>query len=140
MNQQGTTDNFHNKNEEEAVPTNRQTAVDEIKKSNYKLSLFKTLWAYTYRGTITDALGEYTATVRVIQHIPLSDEDIPQNAPQVYPYLTVLVEDMIIQPKEIIDFETIFAPILMEKCTTPTFHPHHCFFFYPSPIDLLKNP
>ena len=86
----------------------------------YRVDLMRTLWQHTYRATIFDASGAYAATIRIILGIPLDRAEVPENAPEVKDYITVLVEDTVIKPQDIIEFQ-----------------PTHCLFFYPSPAETL---
>ena len=103
----------------------------------YRLDLMRTLWQHTYRATIFNESESYAATVRIILGIPLAADEIPENAPEVHDYITVLVEDTVITPQDIIAFEEQISKALIEKSTSDTFHPHHCIFFYPSPAETL---
>lgn len=103
---------------------------------NLQVKLMKTLWENTYRAMVQDIEGTYVATVRLVVTVPLSPELRPADAPDVEPQLFVLVEDGAMQSADIIDFETTMAAILEEK-----FHYQipRCFFFYPSPEDMLSK-
>lgn len=103
----------------------------------YKVDLMRTLWQHTYRATIFNLNDEYIATIRIILGIPLDREEVPDNAPEVPAYITVLVEDTVIQPQAIIEFEEQISKIIIERSTTKEFVPTHCIFFYPSPSEVL---
>ncbi len=110
---------------------------EQQQKEKFEVNLKRTLWNHTYRGTVCNDREQYLATIRVILGIPLDRSEVPENAPTVYEYITVLVEDAELEAEQIIDFETTLAPILMKKISGPAFRPQHCFFFYPSPNDVL---
>lgn len=103
---------------------------------NLTLQVFATLWENTYRVVAYNQNEEYTATARVIVTVPLSAENLPDDAPEVEPQLQVLVEDAGIDSKDIIQFETIFAAKLREKFQ---YNINTLFFFYPSPEDILNQ-
>lgn len=103
----------------------------------YRLDLMRTLWDRTYRATIFNASDEYVATIRIILGVPLPADQIPDNAPQVGDYLTVLVEDTVIKPEDIIAFEEHISRDLIAKSSSETFQPTHALFFYPSPSEVL---
>ncbi len=105
--------------------------------TTYQLDLMRTLWDRTYRATIFNERDEYVATIRIILGVPLPAEQIPDNAPEVHDYLTVLVEDTVIKPEDIIAFEESVSQTLIAKSTSDTFQPTHTLFFYPSPSEVL---
>lgn len=111
----------------------------EQQKEKFEVNLKRTLWNHTYRGTVCNDMDQYLATIRVILGIPMDRDQVPENAPTVYEYITVLVEDAALEAEQIIDFESTLAPILMKKISGPAFRPQHCFFFYPSPNDVLSK-
>lgn len=98
--------------------------------SGMQVQLARTLWINTYRGKATNEAGEYLATMRIIPSLPLSREEVPENAPEVKPYLSVLIEDAVITSKELLEFETLLSKILIHKFKE--FSPELCQFFYPS--------
>ncbi len=100
------------------------------------MKMVATLWENTYRAALTNERNEYLATVRIIVNIPISRENLPENAPEVEPQLFVLVEDATLQSSEIIDFETSFTPSIREKFR---YEIPHVFYFYPSPEDMLNK-
>ena len=67
----------------------------------------RTLWENTYRGTIFNYKEEYVATVRLILSIPLDRNEVPENAPEVAPNVIVLIEDTILSPIDVIEFEPV---------------------------------
>lgn len=102
----------------------------------YRVQLLATLWENTYRAMVTNENDEYVATLRVIVNIPRDRSEVPDEAPEVPAQLLVLVEDAMIQSSDIIDFETSLSSVLNEtfKKEIP-----QCFFFYPSPEDMLSK-
>lgn len=105
----------------------------------YHIDLMKTLWENTYRGTIFNYKEQYVATVRIILSIPLDREEVPDNAPEVSPSVIVLVEDTILTPLEVVDFEQVMTPILAKRLSSNYFRPDRIMYFYPSPIDGAEN-
>lgn len=97
------------------------------------MKLAKTLWFNNYRAVFHDLCGQYVASTRVIPCIPLEKSEIPPDAPEVDPYLTVIVEDASIAENDLVDFESGAAPLLLEKISSADFAPEYCHFFYPSP-------
>lgn len=101
----------------------------------YRIDLMRTLWENTYRGTIFDYKEQYVATVRLIFSIPLDRSEVPDNAPEVNPMIMVLVEDTILSPIEVVDFEQAMTPIIAKRVATNYFQPDRIMYFYPSPTD-----
>ena len=97
------------------------------------LKMAKTLWFNTYRGVLSDAMGEYVATVRIIPTIPLDRQDVPDDAPEARPYLTVIVEDAAVPLDQLIEFETAATDILLGTLSREGFTPEFIQFFYPTP-------
>ena len=97
------------------------------------LKMAKTLWFNTYRGILSDSMGEYVATVRIIPAIPLDRQDIPDDAPEARPYLTVIVEDAAVPLDQLIEFETAATDILLGTLSREAFKPEFIQFFYPTP-------
>ncbi|MDU2417452.1 hypothetical protein [Negativicoccus succinicivorans] len=108
-----------------------------VDNKTYRVDLMRTLWQHTYRATIFDASDAYAATIRIILGIPLDRAEVPENAPEVKDYITVLVEDTVIKPQDIIAFEEQITRLIMEKSASEEFQPTHCLFFYPSPAETL---
>lgn len=97
------------------------------------LKIAKTLWFNTYRGVFSDILGQYVAAVRIIPAIPLDRQDVPPDAPEARPYLTVLVEDAAVPLDHLIAFETAATDVLLQTLSRETFKPEFIQFFYPNP-------
>lgn len=105
----------------------------------YHIDFMRTLWENTYRGTVFDCTDRYVATIRMIFGIPIDREKLPANAPEVAPLVTVLVEDTILTPKDVLDFESVMSKIIVKKASSEYFHPDRCVFFYPSPSESFDN-
>ncbi len=60
--------------------------------TGWRIKLARTLWFNMYRAMVEDAVGGYVATLRLIPAIPLDRADVPADAPEVEPYVLVLVE------------------------------------------------
>ena len=101
--------------------------------SELTLKIAKTLWFNTYRGVLSDALGQYVAAVRIMPAIPLERELVPEDAPEARPYLTVLVEDAAVPLDRLVEFETAATDVLLRKLANETFKPEFIQFFYPNP-------
>lgn len=105
----------------------------ENNETGWRLQLARTLWFNIYRGQVTDAAGEYVATLRLIPAIPLDRADVPADAPEVEPYVLAIVEDAIFGEDELLAFETRLADEIVAKIAQPDFRPAFCQFAYPSP-------
>ncbi len=105
----------------------------------YHIDFMRTLWQNTYRGTVFDSMDRYVATIRMLLGVPIPREELPENAPVVAPLVTVLIEDTILTPLEIIDFETILSKLILQKASSQDFRPDRCMFFYPSPADAAQS-
>ena len=101
--------------------------------NGWQLRLARMLWFNMYRAQVTDAAGEYLATLRIIPVIPLAREEVPADAPEVDPYVLALIEDAVFSPEEMVEFETLLAQMLMDHMTQPDFRPAYCQFSYPAP-------
>lgn len=112
------------------IPTNQDP---------YRIDLMRTLWENTYRGTVFNDKEQYVATIRILLQIPLDREEVPENAPIVNPNIIILIEDTILSPIEIIDFENILSKIIVKKFITEDFTPDHIMYFYPSPAETVSD-
>lgn len=112
--------------------------MSEEQQELYHIDFMRTLWENTYRGTIFDCMNHYVATIRMVLSIPLDQEELPENAPEVAPLIIVLVEDTILTPKDILDFETVMSRLIVKKASSEYFHPDRCMFFYPSPAESFE--
>ena len=105
----------------------------------FHVSLMRTLWENMYSGTVFDAADHYVARIRLILGVPLDRSEVPENAPEAQPFITVLVEDTILTPKDVVDFETVLSQIIARKASSESFRPTRCMFFYPSPADAFHE-
>ena len=108
---------------------------EELNQDPYHIDLMRTLWEYTYRGTVFDYKEQYVATIRLILSIPLDRSEVPENAPEVNPSVIVLIEDTILSPLEVVEFEQIMSKIITKKVSSEYFQPDRIMYFYPSPSD-----
>ena len=104
------------------------------------LKMAKTLWFNTYRGVFSDALGQYVATVRILPAIPLDRQEVPEDAPDARPYLTVLIEDATVPLDSLIEFETAATDTLLQALSRDAFAPEFIQFFYPTPAPERDEP
>lgn len=104
----------------------------ENSETGWRLQLARTLWFNIYRAQVTNEAGEYLATLRLIPAIPLDREELPADAPEVDPYVLVIVEDAVFAEDEIIGFETQLSEQLLAAMTQNDFAPAFCQFTYPS--------
>lgn len=105
----------------------------------YHINFLRTLWENTYRGTVFDCTDRYVATIRMVLGVPIDRSELPDNAPTVAPLVIVLVEDTILTPKDVLDFESVMSKIIVKKASSEYFHPDRCLFFYPSPAESFDN-
>lgn len=108
---------------------------EELNQDPYHIDLMRTLWENTYRGTVFDYKEQYVATIRLILSIPLDRSEVPENAPKVNPSVIVLIEDTILSPLEVVEFEQIMSKIITKKVSSEYFQPDRITYFYPSPSD-----
>lgn len=108
---------------------------EELNQDPYHIDLMRTLWENTYRGTVFDYKEQYVATIRLILSIPLDRSEVPENAPKVNPSVIVLIEDTILSPLEVVEFEQIMSKIITKKVLSEYFQPDRIMYFYPSPSD-----
>ncbi len=100
--------------------------------SGLTITLARTLWFNMYRAQVEDAAGEYLATLRLIPAVPLERDAVPEGAPEVQPYVLVLVEDAAFREEELVSFESEVAEQLLARMTQEDFRPAFCQFAYPS--------
>lgn len=108
---------------------------EELNQDPYHIDLMRTLWENIYRGTVFDYKEQYVATIRLILSIPLDRSEVPENAPKVNPSVIVLIEDTILSPLEVVEFEQIMSKIITKKVSSEYFQPDRIMYFYPSPSD-----
>lgn len=108
---------------------------EELNQDPYHIDLMRTLWENTYRGTVFDYKEQYVATIRLILSIPLDRSEVPENAPKVNPSVIVLIEDTILSPLEVVEFEQIMSKIITKKVSSEYFQPDRIMYFYPNPSD-----
>ena len=102
---------------------------EELNQDPYHIDLMRTLWENTYRGTVFNYKEQYVAS------IPLDRSEVPENAPKVNPSVIVLIEDTILSPLEVVEFEQIMSKIITKKVSSEYFQPDRIMYFYPSPSD-----
>lgn len=107
---------------------------------NLTLKVAKTLWYNIYRGVFHDEVGQYVAAVRIIPGIPLDRQDVPEDAPEARPYLTVIVEDATIPVDQLVPFETAATDALLVTLSRDAFKPEFIQFFYPNPSAETAEP
>lgn len=112
---------------------------EELNQDPYHIDLMRTLWENTYRGTVFDYKEQYVATIRLILSIPLDRSEVPENAPEVNPSVIVLIEDTILSPLEVVEFEQIMSKIITKKVSSEYFQPDRIMYFYPSPSDGVET-
>lgn len=97
------------------------------------VKLARTLWYNTYRGRVSDEAANYIATLRLIPALPVDREELPPDAPEVAPYLLVVVEDGTFEAAELTEFEGKLSDVLLPLMSQTGFSPEYCQFAYPSP-------
>jgi hypothetical protein len=105
----------------------------ENNETGWRLELARTLWFNIYRAQVIDAAGEYIASLRLIPAIPIDREELPADAPEVEPYVLVVVEDAVISEHELVAFEKKLADEIVARMAQHDFRPAFCQFAYPSP-------
>jgi hypothetical protein len=100
------------------------------------IKLARTLWFNIYRGQVTDAAANYVASLRVIPAMPLERSEVPDEAPQVDPYIIVLVDDGAFGRDQFVHFETAVAKVLIDQMSRPDFAPAYCQFAYPNAAEI----
>ena len=108
---------------------------EELNQDPYHIDLMRTLWENTYRGTVFDYKEQYVATIRLILSIPLDRSEVPENAPEVNPSVIVLIEDTILSPLEVVEFDQIMSKIITKKVSSEYLQPDRFIYFYSSPSD-----
>lgn len=107
----------------------------------FSVKLARTLWLNAYRARVTDSLGEYCATLRLLPQIPLDRQDVPENAPEAKLYLVILVEDApLLSGQNLIHFENPLAAVVMEELAKRGMYPDSCQFVYPNLMTELEQP
>lgn len=56
-----------------------------MKVNNLNVKLMATLWENTYRAMLTNENDQYVATARIVVNLPLSEDQVPEGAPEVQP-------------------------------------------------------
>jgi len=105
-----------------------------------KIKLARTLWHNTFRAKITDENDAYIASLRIIPAIPLDRADVPPDAPEVQPYIIVLVEDAPgFTIGNIVEYEELISSVLLAELEQHKLTALFCQFYYPSPIEFLDQ-
>ncbi len=107
--------------------------------SKLSVSVSKTLYHNTYRCTIYDEEKNTIGLLRILPGLPLDRSEIPDDAPEVPPFLMVIVDDADINAENLIAFEEKVSVILLERFSTETTKPLYCQFYYPSPAFIFSD-
>ena len=110
-----------------------------MEKEKVTIKVAKTLYHNTYRCTVINEQNETKALLKVVPQLPLSREEVPENAPEVPPFLLVVVEDADIDQNNLIHFEESVSVALLNRFATDNTVPHSCQFFYPSPAFFFSD-
>ncbi len=105
----------------------------------YQVQVARTLYDNVYRCRLSDAYGNIKGFLRVLPSLPLDRSQVPADAPQVPPFLYVVVEDADINKDNLIDFEERTAYALLRRFATETVNFDHCEFYYPSPAFIFQE-
>ncbi len=100
------------------------------------LHFSKTLWSGVYRAWVLDAEERQVASLRVLPCLPLSEDEMPPDAPNVGPVILVLVDIAEIDPSEFLNWEDGLSQQLLAKFSHQEPVPRECQFFYPSPMEI----
>lgn len=103
------------------------------------LSVARTLYHNTYRCTIKDSNEEVIGLLRIIPGLPLDRSELPEDAPDVPPFLLVIVDDADITKENLLAFEENISVSLLERFATETTRPKYCQFYYPSPAFIFTD-
>ena len=98
----------------------------------YNLQLAKTLFENTYAARVLND--------NIVPCLPLDRSLLPADAPQVSPFLLVIVDDADINKDNLIDFEERVSLALLKRFSTETVAFQHCQFYYPSPAFIFEQP
>ena len=71
----------------------------------YNLQLAKTLFENTYAARVLNDNKDVIGKLRIVPCLPLDRSLLPADAPQVSPFLLVIVDDADINKDNLIDFE-----------------------------------
>lgn len=104
-----------------------------MNKSNLSVKVSKTLYFNQYSCTVSNDQKDVIAFLKVFPQFPLSRDEVPNDAPEVPPFLLVLVEDADINKNNLIEFEENVSVLLLNRFSTENSVPFNCRFFYPSP-------
>ena len=103
------------------------------------VAVAKTLYHNLYRCRLEKEDGTVVGIIQVMPGLPLPADEMPEGAPQVPPYLLVIVEDADINEASLIEFEEQTSFALLKRFATENMAPHHCQFFYPSPAFVFEE-
>ena len=111
-----------------------------MKQAALSVKISKTLYQDTYRCILQNDNDETIGTLRVLPIFPLDRNEVPANAPEVPPFLLVIVDDADINKDNLIDFEERASFSLLKRFSADNFLPQHCQFYYPSPAFVFEQP
>ncbi len=103
------------------------------------VAVSKTLYHNTYRCTICDSEKNTIGLLRIVPGLPLERSEVPPDAPEVPPYLLVIVDDADITSESLLNFEETVSLALLERFATDTTKPKYCQFYYPSPAFVFSD-
>lgn len=106
----------------------------------YNLQLAKTLFENTYAARVLNHNKDVIGKLRIVPCLPLDRSLLPADAPQVSPFLLVIVDDADINKDNLIDFEERVSLALLKRFSTETVAFQHCQFYYPSPAFIFEQP
>lgn len=112
---------------------------EEFPGAGFKLT--RTLYNNFYGVYFLNADKQPIGDVNVVPNIPLGRSQIPEDAPDVPPYLLALVNSIEgINKKNIIAFENDAEGALVNRFSNPTAQFDHCEMYYPSPAFVFELP
>ena len=99
----------------------------------YNLQLAKTLFENTYAARVLNDNKDVIGKLRIVPCLPLDRSLLPADAPQVSPFLLVIVDDADINKDNLIDFEERVSPPkpLLSSTASSTILPRHLFLNSP---------
>lgn len=99
----------------------------------------RTLWFNLFRSQVKHISGDYVGMIRFMPIMPLDRNTVPADAPEVKPYLLVIVDDAQIMPDQLVPFESELSDKLMKLLSNDEFQPEYCQMVYPNAPHLLKE-
>lgn len=111
-----------------------------VNNNAYTLRLAKTLFENIYAAQVLNDNKDVIGKLRIMPCLPVDRSLVPADAPEVSPFLLVIVDDADINKDNLIDFEERVSYALLKRFSTETVAFAHCQFYYPSPAFIFEQP